>query len=97
MGGSDYSPIRSASGIRQGRILPLHPYDACTEDISAALRGTGSDCHLHDNCGNSLSYIDEFLLPIVEALQDRGVCCSPDIVHNTNETECIHGSATSTL
>ena len=95
-GASHSLPFKTANGIRQGGILSPYLYNVYTDDLSAALRDTGTGCHLHDKCVNSLSYADDMVLlaPTAEALQDLiGVCevyaARHDIVYNTTKTECM--------
>ena len=95
-GASISLPFKTANGIRQGGILSPYLYNVYTDDLTAALRDTGTGCHLHDKCINSLSYADDMVLlaPTVEALQELiGVCQAyadrHDIVYNTTKTECM--------
>ena len=88
--------FKSANGIRQGGILSPYLYNVYTDGLSAALRDTGTGCHISDRCINSLSYADDMVLlaPTADALQDLiGVCevyaARHDIVYNTAKTECM--------
>ena len=89
-------PFKTANGIRQGGILSPYLYNVYTDDLSATLRDTGIDCHIHDECINSLSYADDMVLlaPTADALQDLIDVCQVyaarhDIVYNTTKTECM--------
>lgn len=88
--------FRISNGTRQGKILSPSLCKVYTDYFGAALRDTGSGCHSHDTCVNSLSYAYDMVLlaPTMDALQDLISVCevyvaTHDIVCNTPMTECM--------